>query len=490
MLIFRMRSFTWITDLLLLTLIISLFYATFLGSRNLSAPDELRYSEIPREMIVNHNYLIPTINGVKYFEKPPLFYWMQVASIKSFGINEWSLRLATALMGLAGVLATYLFTRPLYNRKTAWFAALILSSMSLYFSMAHVITLDMTVSVCITLSLYAFFLAIKTQRWLWMCLGFVAAAAGMMTKGLIAILFPGLIMSIWLTLFCRWHQVKWLHFFMGFTIFVALAAPWHLLVQLNAPEFLHFYFIEQQFLRYATSIAHRYQPAYFYVPVIIVGTLPWIVFLPRTLSFLKKCRWKNRWHYENELFFCIWFLTVFLFFSVSNSKLIPYVLPALPPLSLLIAHSLTTKNNFIKPFTWIYLMTAIILIFAVINVHYFDNHTIKPLILTVKDRIKPNDEVIAYHGYHQDLPFYLQRTITVNGSFDELSFGAQHGNTQQWMIDEQEFKKRWLSPQVVYVFLSKKKHEAFIHDYQQHPGWVIASEKNNLVITNHLQDTP
>ena len=150
---------SWLKDLLLLTLITSLFFGAFLGTRNLSAPDELRYSEIPREMIANHDYVIPRINGVKYFEKPPLFYWMQVASIKTFGLNEWSLRFATAFMGVLGVLATYLFARRLYNRKTGWVAALILSSMSLYFAMAHVITLDMTVSVFITMSIYLFYLA-------------------------------------------------------------------------------------------------------------------------------------------------------------------------------------------------------------------------------------------------------------------------------------------------------------------------------------------
>ncbi|MCD8499672.1 MAG: glycosyltransferase family 39 protein [Gammaproteobacteria bacterium] len=128
-----------------------------MGSRNLSAPDELRYAEIPREMIVDNDYLIPKINGVKYFEKPPLFYWMQVAAIKTFGLNEWALRFTTALMGLIGVLATYLFSRYIYSRKTAWASALILASMALYFSMAHVITLDMTVSVFITISLYLFF---------------------------------------------------------------------------------------------------------------------------------------------------------------------------------------------------------------------------------------------------------------------------------------------------------------------------------------------
>ncbi len=481
-----MARSTWLKDALLLTLITSLFFGVFLGSRNLSAPDELRYSEIPREMIVYQDYVIPKINGVKYFEKPPLFYWMQVANIKAFGLNEWSLRLATAFMGLLGVLATYGFTRRIYNRKTAWMSALILSSMILYFSMAHVITLDMTVSVFITLSLYSFYFSVKNKQPLCIYLGFIAVAAGMMTKGLIALIFPGVIIGLWLTLFKRWREVKWPHFFAGFILFVILTAPWHIIAQLHAPEFWHFYFIEQQFLRYATSIANRYQPWYFYIPVLILGTLPWSVFLPSALLKLKKSEWKRRWHNENEYFFLIWFLFVLLFFSASNSKLIPYILPGLPPIAIIIAHYLSIyRKNFTKPFVNIYLITNLILILAILNVGYFDNHTIKSLILKVESNISPQDDVVAYHGYHQDLPFYLKRIITVNGSFDELSFGAEHGKTERWMIDDSDFKKRWLSTQTLYVFISSKKYDEFKREYQDQPGIIIASEQNNLVIVNH-----
>ncbi len=481
-----MHHSTWFKDVLLLTLLTSLLFGMFLGLPNLSAPDELRYSEIPREMIVNQDYIIPTINGVKYFEKPPLFYWMQVASIKVFGLNEWSLRSATALMGLIGVIATYLFGRRIYNRKTGWFAGIILSSMSLYFAMAHVITLDMTVSVFMTIGLYAFFLAIKSKSFTLLCLGFFSAAAAMMTKGLIGIMLPGLIIALWLTFFRQWHRLNWRHMIIGLGLFLVLVTPWHAVAQLRAPEFLHFYFIEQQFLRYTTSIANRYQPCYFYIPIVIFGTVPWMFFLPQSLMFLKNFSWRHRWHYEHELFLVIWFVCIFLFFSASNSKLIPYVLPCFPPLALLIArHLAAKKEQFTKKFAYIYMATAAVLIAAVISVNYFDSHTIKSLIFKIKPKITSQDEIVAYHGYHQDLPFYLQRIITVNESYDELDFGTSHGNTSAWMVHEHEFKKRWLSQRTLYVFISKRKYAQFVTMYPKHPGTIVASEKNNLVITNH-----
>ena len=480
---------SWLKDLLLLTLITSLFFGAFLGTRNLSAPDELRYSEIPREMMVNHDYVIPRINGVKYFEKPPLFYWMQVASVKTFGLNEWGLRFATAFMGVLGVLATYLFTRRLYDRKTGWIAALILSSMSLYFGMAHVITLDMTVSVFITMSIYLFYLATRAspkhiKYYMWSA--FVAAAGAMMTKGLIGIIFPGAIASLWFLIFQRWRLLTKLYFISGLLIFILLVAPWHILAQLQAPEFLNFYFIEQQFLRYATPIAHRDQFPLFYVPVILLGTMPWIYFLPKAFWAIKKVRWNNRFQYENELFFISWFLFVFLFFSASNSELIPYILPAFPPLAILIAHYLRAR---MKQVVIIYLITSVIFIAAVTRVDYFDDHTIKPLVLFVKQHSQPGDEVVAYHHYHQDIPFYLQRTVTVNESFDELSFGMGHENTTQWMIQEPGFAERWKSNHTVYIFISEKKYQLFIKTYPHNKGWIVARNKNDLVVVNHLNST-
>lgn len=476
---------SWLKDLLLLTLITSLFFGAFLGTRNLSAPDELRYSEIPREMIVNHDYLIPKLNGVKYFEKPPLVYWMQVASIKVFGLNEWALRLPTAFMALIGVLATYLFSRRLFGRKTGVLSALILSSMVLYFAMAHVITLDMTVSVLITLSLYLFFLATKSasqSKWpIWG--GFIVMAGSVMTKGLIGIVFPVAILGLWVLFFNQWRSLKNIHLLSGLLLFVLLVAPWHILVQLKAPEFFHFYFIEQQFLRYATNSAHRYHSPLFYVPVILLGTLPWVFFLPQSLKFLKRVRWKNRLQFETELFLLGWSLFVILFFSESNSKLIPYVLPALPPLAILIARYCTA---FVKLRTVIlcYLSTNLLMIVALTQVDYFDNHSVKPLVMFVQQHEQPGDEVIMYHGYHQDIPYYLQRTITVDESFDELTFGAAHGDTQQWMINEDEFAKRWESNRTIYLFITEKYYKLFVKLYPENKGWIVAHDEHNLLVTN------
>ena len=113
----------------------------------------------------------------------------------------------------------------------------------------------------------------------------------------------------------------------------------------------------------------------------------------------------------------------------------------------------------------------------------------KPLAVFVQQHVQPNDEVVAYHGYHQDLPFYLQRIITVDESFDELTFGAAHGDTQPWMIREPEFQKRWKSNRMLYVFITENKYQRFVCAYPHNKGWIVARDQHNLVIVNHLNST-
>ena len=193
----------WWRDLVLLTVIIGLFFAFYLGTRALSVPDEARYSEIPREMLALHDFITPHLNGVKYFEKPVWMYWVGAASIKAFGLNAWALRAPTMLMSLMGCLALYAAGRQLFDRRTGLLGAGILATSVLYFAMAHSLTLDMTLSVWLTFSLLSFICAVdlkvgsRLRRFLCLCL-FATAALAVLTKGLIGMVFPGGIVFFWL----------------------------------------------------------------------------------------------------------------------------------------------------------------------------------------------------------------------------------------------------------------------------------------------------
>ncbi len=331
---------TWLIDLCLITLLMILLLSWFLGSIPLGVPDEARYAEIPREMIALHDYITPHLNNIKYFEKPVLFYWLQAGAIKLFGLSEGAIRLTNALFGLFGCLMVYSAGRLLFDRRTGWLASLILATSVLYFGMAHIVTLDMTFSVLLSTSLLSFLIASQASTGKrWFCYsGYIFAALATLTKGLAGIIFPGFIIFVWLLLLNQWRLLKVFNLPTGIIIFLIIALPWHILVQLQNPEFFHFYFIEQHFLRYLTHDAGRYQPIWFFIPVLIGGFLPWITLLPQALRHhwpRKDLKINQRQIYS---FLLLWPALIFIFFSFSDSKLVTYLLPIFPALALLTGH--------------------------------------------------------------------------------------------------------------------------------------------------------
>jgi len=327
-------------DILLLAIGLGIFYALFLGSYALVAPDEARYAEIAREMLVSGHFITPHLNGVIYLEKPILFYWLEALSIKLFGLSEWSVRFWPACLAILGALFTYFTGRKVYGRKTGLYAAIILTTSILYFTVGHLITLDMAVAVFITVCLGCFLLGTRAttsgSRRTYIWLAAISAALAVLTKGLIGFVFPCMIIGLWVVLLNKWRSLKDWHLPSAILIFLVIVLPWHILVQHQNPDFFHFYFIQQQFLRYSTMSASRYEPSYFYFAETLIGFMPWSVFLLQALKF----NWPNFKHwkrYETEIFFLLWVFSILLFFSFSNSKLIPYITPIFPALALLTA---------------------------------------------------------------------------------------------------------------------------------------------------------
>ncbi len=339
-------SRSWSRDLLLVFCLAAVFFGILLGTRELGNPDEARYSEIPREMVASGHYITPRLDGVLYFEKPPLFYWLQTASIHLFGLSQWSMRFWTAFFAVLGCVAVYATGRVLYNRRTGLLSALVLATSFLYFGMGHIITLDMAVSVLSSLSLFAFMLANRhppgAKRRLGMWAAFAFAALATLTKGLIGIVFPMLAIGLWIIVLWDWPILKRMYLASGFAWFFLLAAPWHIVMQMKHPTFLHYYFIRQHFERYLTHVAHRYQPFWYFVPVVILGVMPWTAFLAQTVRF-HAMRWRDRAQHADTLLLAIWVVSIIAFFSASDSKLVPYILPVFPPLAILIGRYLDDR---------------------------------------------------------------------------------------------------------------------------------------------------
>lgn len=340
----RMQTSTRWYDSLVLVAGLLCFFTLLLGSYALGVPDEGRYGEIPREMLVHGQYLTPHLDGILYFEKPILFYWLGVAAIKFFGLNQFAVRLPTALFAVLGCCLVYLAARYLYGRRAGILSALVLASSVLYFVLAHVATPDMTVSICLTGTLLCFLLSTHATKPRWLMYGaYCFAALAVLTKGLMGVAFPVLIIGLWIVGLQQWSTLKRLYLPTGILLFLALAAPWHILVQIANPEFFHFYFIDQQFLRYLTMTADRYKPDWFFVPILLLGFMPWTIFLPGAIKQHLPTKWQDRQQYRDGLFFILWAVIIFLFFSFSKSKLITYILPVLPPLAIMVGHYLATQ---------------------------------------------------------------------------------------------------------------------------------------------------
>jgi 4-amino-4-deoxy-L-arabinose transferase-like glycosyltransferase len=336
----RQKNRLEMRDLVLLTVLTAIFFTFMLGNRPLSVPDEGRYVEIPREMVVTGDYLTPRLNGVKYFEKPVLFYWLEAFSIKLLGLQEFTLRLWPAAMALLGCLAVAVAGVRLFGRVTGLLGAAILATSLLYYALSRAIILDLPVSIMLTAALLSFLVGThetpgtKRRLYFW---GFYAfSALAVLTKGLIGILIPGMVIGAWIVLLGEWRLLKTIYLPSGLAVFLIIAAPWHIMVGTVNPEFFNFYFIHEHFIRYLTKVHGRYQPLWFFVPILLLGLFPWSAFLVQAISHNLPSSWRERHEHRDALFLLLWAGLVFAFFSVSDSKLIPYILPVFPPLALLI----------------------------------------------------------------------------------------------------------------------------------------------------------
>ena len=343
-------------DLALLLLGLALLYFPLLGLRPLTNPDEGRYVEIPREMVATGDWVSPHLNGLLYFEKPPLFYWLEAGAVSVGGMNLWELRFWPAMLALLGCAAVYGTGRILWGRNTGWWAAWIQGTSLLYYGLGQIIILDMAVSVFITWALCAFLLAVSAppgRRRRLFCYAFYASMAlALLTKGLIGALIPGAIIFLWMLLLNRLRELRHASLGSGLLLLLVIALPWHILAAMANPPsggwghffskdwagqgFVWYYFWHEHVLRYVDpATSERVQPIWFFLVILPLGFLPWTAFLPQALWCACAGGWTRLKAEPATLLVLLWALFPLLFFSASSSKLIPYILPLFPALALL-----------------------------------------------------------------------------------------------------------------------------------------------------------
>ena len=327
-------------SLVILAVLLTVLFGFGLGGRPYSAPSESRYIEIGREMAESGDYVTPRLDYVKYFEKPPLSYWVQAAMTKYFGLDAFAVRVPTMAFAIVLCLLTFALGDLLYGRMTAWLGSLVLASSLYMFALSRIVLTDVPVSVFIVATLYTFLYAARKPdskcRAVALYAMYVSAACAVLTKGLIGAVVPGAVVFLWLALTRQWKILTNIRLLSGTALFLLVAVPWHVLVSLRNPEFPYFYFIHEHVQRYFTTVHGRYQPDWFFIVVLIAGLFPWTVFAGQALCKGFKGFWAGRFEDGTLLYLFIWVFFIVLFFSLSDSKLIPYILPIFPPVAVLI----------------------------------------------------------------------------------------------------------------------------------------------------------
>ncbi len=352
-------------------LIAILIWCGNLEYRKLALSDEGRYSEIPRYMAQSGDWITPRLNGIKYFEKPPLQYWATAAAYNVFGEHHWTARLWPALTGFLGILVIFHAGSRLYGRTAGLYAALVLGSSLLYTLMAHILTLDMGLTFFLTLALAGLLLALdpradaKANR-LWMHVAWTGCALAVLSKGLIGVVLPVAVLVLYMLVKRDFALARRLHPISGGLLFLAIGAPWFIAVSLANPEFPQFFFIHEHLQRYTTTIHQRYQPWYYFIPILLIGIMPWLATLFDAL--IGAFRRNRSGGFDPTLFLLLWTGFIFAFFSLSGSKLPSYILPIFPALALIIAVRLTTISG--RALAWQLAPVAILALAGLIAVPY------------------------------------------------------------------------------------------------------------------------
>ena len=343
------------SKIILLVFIYGLIWFGTLQYRHLIPSDEGRYAEMAREMLVTGDWVTPRYNGYQYFEKPPLQVWATASAFKLFGVGEWQARLWTALTGFLTIIAIGFTGAKIYGQRAGLLAGIVLASSPMWIIGGHVNSLDMGLSAFLAGALCSLLIAqtshnkTTTRNWMWVCWASMALAT--LSKGLIGAALPAMVLIAYSLSNWDWQLWKRLHILSGLFLFLLIAAPWFTLVSLRNPAFFDFFFIHEHLQRFTQDAHSRTGPMYYFVPLLLLGFLPW---LPQLIGSIGGAWQDRRRNFSGKWLLLCWSIIIFVFFSVSHSKLPGYIIPIFPALALLAGVTLDRSlgNNNILNWPW------------------------------------------------------------------------------------------------------------------------------------------
>ena len=351
-----------------------------LGAFGLTGADEPRYAQIAREMLARHDWIVPTLNGSPWLEKPVYLYWKMIASYKVFGVEDWVARAPAAFHATALVLVVFFFMRR-FRPGSELDAALIAASSAGVIGFARAASTDMLLTAMFSIAMLAWWAWSQNGGRLWLGVFYVLIGVGVLAKGPVAPALAVLIVSVYAALnrdariFLR---SLWLP---GFALFLVTVLPWYVAIQIKVPSFFRVFFIEHNLERFGTNLYRHSQPFWYYIPVFLLAIVPWICFTIPALIESARGLWREDGEQQSQrlpelstskplgladeapipaqqpnaapvhtdglrTFLLVWILVPIVFFSISRSKLPGYILPSIPPAAILTADYILRRQVF------------------------------------------------------------------------------------------------------------------------------------------------
>ncbi|MEN8809150.1 MAG: glycosyltransferase family 39 protein, partial [Desulfobacterales bacterium] len=330
----RQREMVYLAILVLLCLVL---FFLFLGNRPLWDVDEGMHAATSKDMILSGDWITPQLNGENFYDKPVLFNWLVAISLLVFGFTEFAARLPAAVLGTGSVLVTYFLGRRLFSPTVGFLGGVILATGVEFIILSRVVVHDIALTLFVTLALtffYRGFTDTSGRKSVWL-LFYAALGLAVLAKGPIGVLLPGLIIFLFLVIKRRLNIIRDMQLGWGILIFLAVAAPWYVLIMLKNNDYAGYFFIQQNLAYFFSGESRHPRPFYYYFPTLMGGFFPWSLFLPAAL--FRALRRGFGQTEDGTLFLMLWFGAVFLFFSTASSKLSTYILPLFPAVSLLTA---------------------------------------------------------------------------------------------------------------------------------------------------------
>jgi 4-amino-4-deoxy-L-arabinose transferase-like glycosyltransferase len=338
--LFQLSNAKYLSPAYLVAICACLFFIG-LGRLPLLEPDEGRNAEVAREMLASRDWITPHYDHLAYLDKPVLLFWMVAGAFRCFGVSEWTARFPSALLGLATVLLAWAMARHISGQELGFLAGIIVATSPLVFGFARLVIFDMALTFFVALAMFCLWLSSENNfsRLSLDAGAFAAMGLATLVKGPVGFVLPLLTFLAYHALLRKTGDLKKLHWALGWIVFFAITLPWFIAVSIRNPGFPKYAFWDESLRRFFFGFSvHRSAGPWYYIPVYLAGFFPWSFFL-----LFAGWHYRQRWRgvfgapKRAELFLLTWAGVVFVFFSVSRSKLPGYFLPAIVPLSVLLA---------------------------------------------------------------------------------------------------------------------------------------------------------